>query len=87
MPEPPSLRPLWPAVAVLVYALLMAAFGNGAERPLEAHEAFVARSATEMLRRDDWILPYFNGDPRLQKPAAQLLGRDRGPRARRSAAR
>jgi 4-amino-4-deoxy-L-arabinose transferase-like glycosyltransferase len=57
-----------------VYALLMAAFGNGAERPLEAHEAFVARSATEMLRRDDWILPYFNGEPRLQKPPLNYWG-------------
>lgn len=52
----------------------MAAFGNGAERPLEAHEAFVARSATEMLRRDDWILPYFNGEPRLQKPPLNYWG-------------
>ncbi|MCY3002936.1 MAG: phospholipid carrier-dependent glycosyltransferase [Planctomycetota bacterium] len=74
MLEPPSRPPRWLAAAVLVYALLMAAFGNGAARPLEAHEAFVARSATEMLRRDDWILPYFNGEPRLQKPPLNYWG-------------
>ncbi len=74
MLESPSRSPRWLAVAVLAYALLMAAFGNGAARPLEAHEAFVARSATEMLRRDDWILPYFNGEPRLQKPPLNYWG-------------
>lgn len=62
---------LRPRIALLVLALVAAAIafpGAGAERPLDAHEAYVARTATEMRRRGDWILPYFNGEPRLQKP-------------------
>jgi 4-amino-4-deoxy-L-arabinose transferase-like glycosyltransferase len=62
---------LRPWIALLVLALMAAAIafpGAGAERPLDAHEAYVARTATEMRRRGDWVLPYFNGEPRLQKP-------------------
>jgi 4-amino-4-deoxy-L-arabinose transferase-like glycosyltransferase len=36
--------------------------------PLNSHEILVARSATEMERRGDWLVPYFNGEPRLHKP-------------------
>ncbi len=64
-----TLRSYRRAVAlVLAVVAALALTSLGASRPLDAHEAYVARSATEMLRRDDWVLPYFNGQPRLQKP-------------------
>ncbi|MGD9602609.1 MAG: ArnT family glycosyltransferase [Gammaproteobacteria bacterium] len=36
--------------------------------PLDSHEIFVAGTAREMLARRDWIVPHFNGAPRLNKP-------------------
>ncbi|MGH8583855.1 MAG: ArnT family glycosyltransferase [Gammaproteobacteria bacterium] len=36
--------------------------------PLDGHEVLVARTAQEMYLRGDWIVPYFNGEPRLTKP-------------------
>lgn len=57
----------WLGVLMLA-AAATAIPGNGSERALDAHECFVARSATEMLRERDWVLPRFNGATRLQKP-------------------
>jgi 4-amino-4-deoxy-L-arabinose transferase-like glycosyltransferase len=42
--------------------------GNGASRPLEEHEAFVARSAEEMERTGEWLVGRFGGEWRLEKP-------------------
>jgi 4-amino-4-deoxy-L-arabinose transferase-like glycosyltransferase len=42
--------------------------GNGASRPLNAHEIFVAQTATEMQERGDYLVPYYNGLIRLEKP-------------------
>lgn len=36
--------------------------------PLDSHEIFVAQSVREMSARGDWLVPYFNGEPRLNKP-------------------
>jgi 4-amino-4-deoxy-L-arabinose transferase-like glycosyltransferase len=36
--------------------------------PLETHEIFVIETAREMRETGDWILPRFNGAPRLMKP-------------------
>ncbi|MSQ67272.1 MAG: hypothetical protein EXR83_03625 [Gammaproteobacteria bacterium] len=36
--------------------------------PLESHEVLVAQTTREMAARGDWLLPYFNGVPRLNKP-------------------
>ncbi len=36
--------------------------------PLDSHEILVAETAQEMIQRGDWIVPYFNGQPRLDKP-------------------
>ena len=58
---------LWLA-GLFLLALVLAAPGNGASRPLDAHEVFVARTATEMARRGEWLVPWFNGEVRLQKP-------------------
>jgi 4-amino-4-deoxy-L-arabinose transferase-like glycosyltransferase len=35
---------------------------------LDAHEVFVARTAVEMERRGDYLVPYYDSRPRLQKP-------------------
>ncbi|MFA7368044.1 MAG: hypothetical protein WC334_00220, partial [Kiritimatiellales bacterium] len=36
--------------------------------PVEDHEAFVLQTAREMNANGDWVLPYFNQAPRLNKP-------------------
>lgn len=36
--------------------------------PIEEHEALVLRTVEEMHQRGDWITPYFNAEPRLNKP-------------------
>lgn len=61
-------RPLTALAALFLVALALALPGNGPSRPLDTHEIFVARTATEMTRRDEWMVPWFNGVPRLQKP-------------------
>jgi 4-amino-4-deoxy-L-arabinose transferase-like glycosyltransferase len=57
------------AWAVFALALLVALPGNGSSRPLEAHEAFVARSAEEMVGDDgQWLIGRVGGEWRLEKP-------------------
>ena len=34
----------------------------------DSNEAFYAQTPREMLQRGDWLVPYFNGQPRLHKP-------------------
>ena len=34
----------------------------------DSHEILVVRTAHEMAERNDWIVPWFNGEPRLNKP-------------------
>lgn len=34
----------------------------------DSNEAFYAQTPREMIERGDWIVPYFNGQPRLNKP-------------------
>lgn len=36
--------------------------------PIDDHEAYVLQTAREMAASGDWIVPYFNGEPRLNKP-------------------
>ena len=36
--------------------------------PLMGDEAYYARVPIEMRQRDDWLVPYFNGEPRYKKP-------------------
>jgi 4-amino-4-deoxy-L-arabinose transferase-like glycosyltransferase len=36
-------------------------------RPLDNHECFVSITAREMIASGDWVMPTFNGKPRLQK--------------------
>jgi len=36
--------------------------------PIDGHEAYVLQTTKEMQERHDWIVPWFNGSPRLNKP-------------------
>ena len=58
----------WLLAAIAVVVALGALLGNGGDRPLEEHEVFVARTAVEMQRSGDWLVPHFNGELRLEKP-------------------
>ena len=54
-------------LCVLLIAATIAASGN-VSLPLDAHEVFVIQTTQEMHNRNDWITPYFNNQPRLNKP-------------------
>ncbi|MCC7412860.1 MAG: glycosyltransferase family 39 protein [Gammaproteobacteria bacterium] len=54
-------------VVVLAVAAAVALPGS-ARLPLDGHEVLVAQSVHEMRARGDWIVPYFNQRPRLNKP-------------------
>ncbi len=56
-------------LASLLIALLGLSIGCiHADLPLEDHEIYVVRTVQEMHDRHDWLVPYFNGEPRLNKP-------------------
>jgi len=42
--------------------------GLGRPALTDSDEAFYAESAREMIERDDWLTPYYNGEPRFDKP-------------------
>lgn len=42
--------------------------GLGQPALTDSDEAFYAESAREMIERGDWLTPYFNGQPRFEKP-------------------
>jgi 4-amino-4-deoxy-L-arabinose transferase-like glycosyltransferase len=67
-PESSPRRALAWLVAIFVVAFAVALPGNGTRRPLDSHEVFVARTAVEMERRGDLVVPYFASHERLQKP-------------------
>lgn len=54
-------------VVLLLIASAIASSGN-ISLPLDAHETFVVQTTQEMHDRGDWIIPYFNKQPRLNKP-------------------
>lgn len=54
-------------VSVTLIALFISLSGISFH-PLEAHEAFVLISAQEMHNHQDWVVPWFNGEYRLNKP-------------------
>ncbi len=54
-------------ILFLVGVWILTTLGTGLI-PLERHETLVLQTAREMLSSGDWILPQFNGEPRLQKP-------------------
>ena len=56
-----------PVLLLLLCSLTFFA-GLGGPAIADADEAFYAQAAREMLTRGDWITPYFNNEPRFQKP-------------------
>lgn len=63
-----SNRAWWAAGALLVLLTLGLGLPRISSVPLDSHEIFVAGTARSMSIRGDWILPWFNGEPRLNKP-------------------
>ena len=55
----------WPLLGL---CCLLSGLVASSSIPLDSHEIFVAETAQEMIQRGDWIVPYFNGEPRLNKP-------------------
>jgi len=52
---------------MLVLGVLIAASGS-VSLPMDGHEVFVVQTTQEMHDRNDWVVPWFNGEPRLNKP-------------------
>ena len=69
---PPNTMFATPAQRLLVGVLFAVALAIGlrgmASLPPDEHEILVLRTAHEMRARGDWIVPYFNDQPRLKKP-------------------
>lgn len=58
----------WTTCAGIVLLALVVCVPALKQVPLESHEVFVVQTTREMAARGDWLLPYFNGAPRLKKP-------------------
>ena len=54
--------------ALIVFLLVLLFAGLGRFPLLDPDEGRYARASQEMMERDDFIVPYFNGEPRLKKP-------------------
>ena len=61
-----SRNALFPVLMFLL-AIIIAASGS-MTLPMDGHETFVVQTTQEMHDRNDWIVPWFNGEPRLNKP-------------------
>lgn len=62
-------RRVWWGTCVLLGVLgLLVALPAIDRLPLDSHEIFVAQTVREMSARGDWLVPVFNGTPRLNKP-------------------
>jgi 4-amino-4-deoxy-L-arabinose transferase-like glycosyltransferase len=61
-------RPLFAAVLILLFALILFALPAGRRPVTGILEERVAITSREMWRAGEWILPTMNGEPRLQKP-------------------
>ncbi len=59
--------PGW-AVGFLTGLALVIGLAAIARLPIDEHEALVLRTAEEMTARGDWVVPWFNDAPRLNKP-------------------
>ena len=55
-------------VFLLLLFCLPLAVGLDASSLWDSNEAFYAQTPREMLERGDWLIPHFNGRPRLNKP-------------------
>lgn len=62
-------RAAWWASCALLFLLACGVALPGLSRlPPDSHEIFVIQSVREMSARGDWLVPWFNGEPRLNKP-------------------
>jgi 4-amino-4-deoxy-L-arabinose transferase-like glycosyltransferase len=59
-----------PRHAFVLVGVCALTFFVGLGRPAltDSDEAFYAESAREMVERSDWLTPYYNGEPRFDKP-------------------
>ena len=57
-----------PRAVVLALGLLLLLSGNWVLPLLDRDEPRFAEAGREMLQRHDWIIPWFNGDYRFDKP-------------------
>ena len=55
---------------MILVGVCVLTFFAGLGRPAltDSDEAFYAESAREMIERGDWLTPYYNGQPRFEKP-------------------
>lgn len=54
---------------LLVLAILLCFWGSHKTPLFDTDEPRYAQAAREMMQRNDWVLPTFNGQPRYAKPA------------------
>lgn len=52
----------------LVILTILVGLANMVDLPMEPHETYVVRTVEEMHDRGDWVVPYLNDVPRLNKP-------------------
>ena len=64
--DPHAQGALIPALLLLLAGFI--ATSGIATLPMDGHEAFVVQTTQEMQARNDWVVPWFNGEPRLNKP-------------------
>ena len=58
----------WPVLAMLLFACALLFWQLGSVPLFDVDEPRYARTAVEMMQRQDWITPYFNGKVRFDKP-------------------
>ncbi len=58
----------WIDIAILLLALIVTLLGLGSYGLYEPHEGHFAMVGQEMIWRNNWITPYLNGSPYLNKP-------------------
>jgi hypothetical protein len=58
----------WVDISILLLALIVTLLGIGSYGLYEPHEGHFAMVGQEMIWRNDWITPYLNGSPYLNKP-------------------
>jgi 4-amino-4-deoxy-L-arabinose transferase-like glycosyltransferase len=58
----------WVDISILLLTLIVALLGLGSYGLYEPHEGHFAMVGQEMLWRNDWVTPYLNGSPYLNKP-------------------
>jgi len=58
-------------LALTLYALFIFGFNIGSSSKFNSHESLVAETVQEMQQKHEFLIPYFNGKVRLQKPPLQ----------------